>query len=348
VTDPILDLRGVRKAFGPVTAVAGIDLVVSAHELVALVGPSGCGKSTLLRVVAGLLPADTGEVRIGGEVVDDGTRSMEPEHRRTGLVFQEHALFPHLTVLGNIAFGLRDLSRSDRAKRGAHWLEVIGLGGHGQRYPHELSGGERQRVALARALAPEPRLVLLDEPFASLDPNLRVRLRTDIVAILRATDSPALFVTHDQEEALSIGDRVAVMREGRIEQDAPPDDVYHHPANRFVAGFIDETAFLPVAGGRTELGPLTSEARGDGLVVLRAQDVVLDVDEHGTVGTVTAAEFHGPVRTYTVQLPSGAIVLAETVHTTRLEPGDTVRASLRPGHHTVVPAAGAEPPTSAG
>ncbi|MFL6204872.1 MAG: ABC transporter ATP-binding protein [Acidimicrobiales bacterium] len=336
MTDPVLELRGVHKAFGPVTAVAGIDLVVSAHELVALVGPSGCGKSTLLRVVAGLLPADDGEVRIAGEVVDDGTRSVEPEHRRTGLVFQEHALFPHLTVLGNITFGLRHLPRSDRGERGSHWLDVIGLAGHGHRFPHELSGGERQRVALARALAPEPRLVLLDEPFASLDPNLRVRLRTDIVALLRATDSPALFVTHDQEEALSIGDRVAVMRDGRIEQDAPPDEVYHQPANRFVAGFIDETAFLPVSGGRTELGPLPSEAPGDGLVVLRAQDVLIDWDGQGTDATIVSAEFHGAVRTYTLRLPSGAILLADAPHTTRLTPGDVVRASLRPGHHTVV------------
>jgi iron(III) transport system ATP-binding protein len=339
VTAPVLDIRGVRKAFGRIAAVAGVDLVVAEHELVALVGPSGCGKSTLLRVVAGLAAADEGEIRIGGEVVDDGTRCVEPEHRRTGLVFQEHALFPHLTVRGNITFGLRDISRSAKVARGEHWLGVIGLAGHGDRYPHELSGGERQRVALARALAPEPRLVLLDEPFASLDPNLRVRLRADIVAILRATDTPALFVTHDQAEALSIGDRVAVMRDGRIEQDASPDDVYHRPVNRFVAGFIDETAFLPVTGGLTELGPLPSEAPGDGLVVLRAPDVIVDANGHGTEATVVAAEFHGAVRTYRLQLPSGAVVLAATPHTTRLEPGDRVHASLRAGGHTVVPLA---------
>jgi iron(III) transport system ATP-binding protein len=338
MTDPVLDLRGVHKAFGPITAVAGVDLVVAEQELVALVGPSGCGKSTLLRVVAGLTAADQGEIRIGGEVVDDGSRCVEPEHRRTGLVFQEHALFPHLSVAGNIGFGLRGLTRSDRTARAEHWLGVIGLAGHGDRYPHELSGGERQRVALARALAPEPQLMLLDEPFASLDPNLRVRLRADIVGILRSTGTPALFVTHDQEEALSIGDRVAVMRAGRIEQDASPDEVYHRPANRFVAGFIDQTAFLPVTNGATELGPIPSEAPGDGLVVLRAHDVVIDADGRGTEATVVASEFHGASRTHTLQLPSGAIVLATTPHTTRLEPGDGVHASLRPGHHTVVAA----------
>jgi iron(III) transport system ATP-binding protein len=338
VTDFVLELTGVRKAFGRVTAVDGIDLTVAEHELVALVGPSGCGKSTLLRVVAGLTPADAGEIRISGEVVDDGSRCVEPEHRRTGLVFQEHALFPHLTVAGNITFGLRDLSRSARAARADHWLEVVGLRGHGDRYPHELSGGERQRVALARALAPEPRLVLLDEPFASLDPNLRIRLRADIVGILRSTDTPALFVTHDQAEALSIGDRVAVMREGRIEQDAAPDDVYHRPVNRFVAGFIDETAFLPVSGGQSELGPIDTEGPGDGLVVLRPHDVVIAVDGPGTEGTVVAAEFHGAIRTYALRLPSGAVVLASTPHSVRFETGEAVRATLRPGPHTIVPA----------
>ena len=337
MSGPVLDLRGVRKAFGPVTAVAGVDLLVAERELVALVGPSGCGKSTLLRVVAGLAAADAGEIRIGGEVVDDGTRCVEPEHRRTGLVFQEHALFPHLSVAANISFGLRDMSRGARAERAAHWLGVIGLVGHGDRYPHELSGGERQRVALARALAPEPRLVLLDEPFASLDPNLRVRLRADIVGILRSTGTPALFVTHDQEEALSIGDRVAVMRDGRIEQDAPPDDVYHRPANRFVAGFIAETAFLPVTAGRTELGPLPTESPADGLVVLRAHDVVLDANGSGTEATVVSTEFHGAVRTYRLQLPSGAMVIGTTPHSIRLEQGDQVHASLRPGSHTVIP-----------
>jgi iron(III) transport system ATP-binding protein len=342
VTEPVLGLRGVRKAFGPVAAVAGVDLTVSDHELVALVGPSGCGKSTLLRVVAGLASADAGEIRIGGDLVDDGVRRVEPEHRHTGLVFQEHALFPHLTVADNIAFGLRDLPRSARRGRADHWLSVIGLGGHGGRYPHELSGGERQRVALARALAPEPRLVLLDEPFASLDPNLRIRLRADIVGILRSTGTPALFVTHDQEEALSIGDRVAVMREGRIEQDGSPDDVYHRPVNRFVAGFIDETAFLPVAAGETELGPVEN-ATADGLVVLRPHDVIVgeDVaaigDRRGADAKVIAAEFHGPTRTYSLQLPSGALVLATTPHTTRFAPGDMVRATIGQGRHAIVP-----------
>jgi iron(III) transport system ATP-binding protein len=334
VSDPVLDVRDVHKSYGGAAAVAGVDLAVADHELVALVGPSGCGKSTLLRLAAGLAAADAGEIRIGGDVVDDGTRRVEPEHRHTGLVFQEHALFPHLTVGDNIAFGLRELPRSARAARRDHWLGVIGLAGFGDRYPHELSGGERQRVALARALAPEPRLVLLDEPFASLDPNLRARLRADIVAVLRATGTPALFVTHDQAEALSVGDRVAVMRAGRIEQDAGPDDVYHRPANRFVAGFMGDAAFLPVAAGATELGPV--EAADGALLVVRPEDVSITGHGPGVVARVLGVEYHGPTRTYRLRLPSGTEVLATVPHTVHVDVGADVAATLGPGDHAVV------------
>jgi iron(III) transport system ATP-binding protein len=330
----VLDVRGVRKAFGAVDAVAGVDLTVAEHEIVALVGPSGCGKSTLLRLAAGLVAADGGEIRIGGDVVDDGVRRVEPEHRRTGLVFQEHALFPHLSVADNITFGLRDIPRSARPARCEHWLDVIGLAGYGDRFPHELSGGERQRVALARALAPEPRLVLLDEPFASLDPNLRARLRTDIVAVLRATGTPALFVTHDQAEALSVGDRVAVMRAGRIEQDAAPADVYHRPANRFVAGFMGDATFLPVAAGTTELGPV--DAPDGTRLVVRPHDIALTAGGSGVAAVVVAVEFHGPTRTYRLTLPSGTELLATVPHPFDVPPGTTVHATLTPGPHATV------------
>lgn len=339
MSDAVLEVRGARKAFGAVDAVAGVDLTVADHEIVALVGPSGCGKSTLLRLAAGLAAVDAGEIRIGGDVVDDGVRRVEPEHRRTGLVFQEHALFPHLSVADNIAFGLRDVSRSQRGARCDHWLGVIGLAGYGRRYPHELSGGERQRVALARALAPGPRLVLLDEPFASLDPNLRDRLRTDIVAVLRATGTPALFVTHDQAEALSVGDRVAVMRAGRVEQDAAPDDIYHRPANRFVAGFMGAAAFLLVSGGRTELGAVDGGHPDDRLLVVRPQDVTITTPDRagGVPATVVTAEFHGATRTYRLRLPSGAEIQAIVPHTVRVDVGDHVTVTLGPGDHAVVP-----------
>ena len=338
MTTSVLDVRGVHKAYGGVVAVAGADLTVAEHEIVALVGPSGCGKSTLLRLAAGLADVDRGVICIGGDVVDDGVRRLEPEHRRTGLVFQEHALFPHLTVEDNIAFGLRGVPRAERHARGERWLDVIGLAGYGRRYPHELSGGERQRVALARALAPEPRLVLLDEPFASLDPNLRARLRTDIVAVLRTTMTPALFVTHDQAEALSIGDRVAVMRAGVIEQDASPDDVYHRPTNRFVAGFMGTATFLRIADGCTELGPLHRSAPDGSLLVVRPHDVALETGDGvaGVAVTVVTTEFHGATRTHVVRLPSGIELAVTTSHTVRLLPGAVARAHLCPGDHAVV------------
>ncbi len=252
---PALQLSGVSKSFGSTRALVDVDLEVADGELLALVGPSGCGKSTLLRVVAGLNAADRGTVHIGGVLVEDGTRRADPEHRDVGLVFQEHALFPHLTVSDNLTFGLRNLPRTERQLRRDHWLRMIGLEGNGNRYPHELSGGERQRVALARALAPHPRLMLLDEPFASLDPNLRMQIRADVVELLHQTGTAAVFVTHDQAEALSVGDRIAVIRAGQIEQVGTPDVVFHRPGNRFVAGFMGPAAFLELdATNTTELG----------------------------------------------------------------------------------------------
>jgi iron(III) transport system ATP-binding protein len=344
MSDHVLELSSVRKTFGAVVAIDDLDLAVDDRELLAVVGPSGCGKSTLLRLVAGLTHVDVGRICIGDSVVDDGVRRVDPEVRQTGLVFQEHALFPHLTVAGNISFGLRGLSRTDRARRCAEWLDVIGLPGHGDRYPHELSGGERQRVALARALAPRPRLMLLDEPFASLDPNLRGRLRTEVIDVLRLTGTPALFVTHDQADALTVGDRVAVMQDGHIEQLGRPDEVFHRPANRFVAGFMGEAAFLPVDNDRrTELGPLPVDRmippRAE--LVVRPDDItiVTDPGAPGVAATVVAAEFRGPTRAYTLRLPSGALVVSTQPHDAHFDVGAGVLVALSPGEHAVIPGA---------
>ncbi|MCB0963972.1 MAG: ABC transporter ATP-binding protein, partial [Acidimicrobiales bacterium] len=235
-----LRVRGATKAFGDVRAVDGVDLDLEPGELMVLVGPSGCGKSTLLRSIAGLTPLDAGEIVVDGTTVDDGRRAAPPEGRPVGLVFQEHALFPHLTIGANVGFGIRGVGRPERAAQVDELLEMVGIAHLRDRYPHEVSGGERQRASVARAVAPRPALLLLDEPFASLDPNLRSAVRASLVGLLRDTATPAVFVSHDQTEALALGDRLAVMRAGHLEQVASGPDVYDRPANRFVAGFMGE------------------------------------------------------------------------------------------------------------
>ncbi len=326
-----LAVDDVSKNFGAVTAVDHVTFDLGEHELLALVGPSGCGKSTLLRMLAGLFRSDSGSITLAGAVVDDEHTVVPPERRRVGLVFQEHALFPHLTVAKNVGFGVR----SGRAEAvAAQMLEVVGLAGFGDRYPHELSGGERQRVALARAMAPEPAIVLLDEPFASLDPNLRTRVRDDVVGILRSAGTPAVFVTHDQSEALAIGDRIAVMRAGAIVQLDTPAAVFHAPVNTFVAAFMGDADFVGVDVARQDLG-LSAPADGDrSTLMVRPDDISLTRDEDGDA-TVVAAEFRGSSWCYEVRLPSGTTVHSLRSHIDPLEPGDRVSAALSPGHRPV-------------
>jgi iron(III) transport system ATP-binding protein len=218
-----------------------VSFEVADGELVVLVGPSGCGKSTLLRIIAGLDGTATGRIMLDGADVT----TLAPEKRRVGLVFQDHALFPHRSVEQNVAFGLKHLDRRARARRVDELLELVRLPGVGKRYPHELSGGEQQRIAVARALAPDPAVVLLDEPFASLDPSLRADVRHDVVTALRDRNATAVLVTHDRDEALVLGDRIAVMSAGRVLQIDRPDEVYERPSDRFVATFLGEASFLP-------------------------------------------------------------------------------------------------------
>ncbi len=330
-----LRVADVTKRYGRAVAVDDVSFELGDRELLALVGPSGCGKSTLLRMIAGLATTESGSISLGGTVVDDGRRAMPPERRGVGLVFQEHALFPHLTVARNVSFGIRS---GDAPRRVAEMLRIVGLDGFDDRFPHELSGGERQRVALARALAPRPSLMLLDEPFASLDPNLRARVRDDVVAVLRSTATPAVFVTHDQAEALAIGDRVAVMRAGRIAQLGTPAEVFHRPADRFVAAFMGEADFVTSA----EAGDLADErlaAVGSGQVVmLRPDDVTFTVADSGRT-RVVAAEFRGSVWNYALQLDSGATVHSIRSHLEHVAVGARVEARIRSGHIPVVLAA---------
>jgi len=237
-----LTVHGLHKAFGSHPVLAGLDLTVPAGSLTAILGPSGSGKTTLLRVLAGFDQADAGTVRIGGTIVDGPGQHVPPERRRIGYVPQEGSLFPHLTVAANVGFGLP--ARERRGPKVAGLLDAVGLAGLGKRYPHQLSGGQQQRVALARALAIEPALVLMDEPFASLDAHLRAAVRADVQAIFRAAGTTAILVTHDQDEALSMADRVAVLRAGQIAQCAPPQELYIRPADPHLARFIGEANLL--------------------------------------------------------------------------------------------------------
>lgn len=300
-------LEGISKGFGRTQVLEGVDLVVFPQEIVAILGPSGCGKTTLLRVVAGLETPEDGRVSLDGTDIS----AWPPEKRGIGFVFQDYALFPHLTVWGNVAFGLRGRDRWERARRA---LERVGMGGFLQRRPGELSGGEQQRVALARALAPEPPLLLLDEPFSSLDAELRASTRAEVRQILKETRTTALLVTHDQEEALSFADKLGVMREGRIEQVGPPEEVYLRPKTPFVARFLGRANLLSGEGcGRyaeTVLGrvPVTEPVQGPVVVALRPEALRLrpPQGEGGPLGQVVAREFKGHDLTYRVCLPSVA------------------------------------------
>ena len=328
-----LRLRGLRKSFGDVIAVDGVDLEIEPGATCALLGPSGCGKTTTLRLIAGLEDPDAGSIEIGGETVSTAQRSVPAEKRRIGMVFQDYALFPHLDVAGNVAYGLG--RRPDLARVEA-MLSTVGLAGLGRRHPHELSGGQQQRVALARALVTEPRAVLLDEPFSNLDAGLREKVREEAREILAAQGVTAVFVTHDQEEALSVADVVAVVNEGRIEQVGTPEEVYSRPANRWVAGFLGEIEVLPgtAANGTIscELGELPNREglQGEVHVLIRPESVAVGTVEPpdraaSQSATVVSRSFYGHDQLLRLQLPSGRTVRARRLGFPAWHPGDRVR-----------------------
>jgi iron(III) transport system ATP-binding protein len=324
-SDTVLSLRAVTKTFpprrgrrgAPVTVLAGIDLDVAVGEIVAVLGPSGSGKTTLLRIIAGFDEPDAGEVVIGGRTVAGPGRFVPPERRGVGVVPQEGALFPHLDVAGNVAYGLdRATDRADRAGRVADCLALVGLAGFERARPHELSGGQQQRVALARALAPEPSLVVLDEPFSSLDAALRIQLRAEVAAALRTVGATALVVTHDQQEALAMADRVAVLLDGHLAQVATPEVVYRRPATLAVATFVGEAVVLPgVAAARTvstalgPLEPIEPVPSGPATVVVRPEQIRFD-RASGVAATVTAVAFLGHEAVVTVALEAGGTLSA--------------------------------------
>jgi iron(III) transport system ATP-binding protein len=321
-----LSVRGLRMTFGEVQVLRGLDLDAPAGSLTAVLGPSGCGKTTLLRLIAGFERADGGAIAVGERTVCDARTQLAPERRGVGVVAQEGALFPHLDVAANIAFGLpraqRRATRKGEAGRVGELLELVGLVGLARRYPHELSGGQQQRVALARALAPNPRLVLLDEPFDALDASLRAQVRGEVCAALRRSGASALLVTHDQQEALSLADVVAVMRDGKIVQSADPRALYRDPLDAELACFLGDAVLLAgelsEQGAHTALGELrTRGARAAGLrsatVMLRPEQILYGPPLPGApCGRVIATRFYGHDATVEIRLSgeAGTTVLA--------------------------------------
>jgi len=344
-------MEGLRREYGPVVALDGLDLTIGPGELIALLGPSGCGKTTTLRLLAGLEDADAGQITVAGR---DMTH-LPASKRDMGMVFQAYSLFPHMTVRQNVAFGLRlrRVHATKRDRRAIEMLDLVGLSTQADRYPHQISGGQQQRVALARALAIEPQVLLLDEPLSALDAKVRAQLRDQIRRIQLEVGITTLFVTHDQEEALAIADRVGVMREGKLEQLAPPTEVYARPATPFVAEFVGLTNRIPavVSGGRVQvLGvsvPVVGEGVPDGAAValVRPEAIVLGTatgapaDAAGVDASVLAASFLGPISRLTVTLPDGRIVMAQlpTSLATQFQAGGAVRVSVRPDPVPVAP-----------
>ena len=348
--EPVLQLRGLVKQYPGVNtpAVSDVSLSLQRGEILSLLGPSGCGKTTLLRMIAGFEPAESGDIFIEGAQMN----RRPPEKRGVGMVFQDYALFPHLTVNQNVAFGLKGGGRKQwgggnrkgkqqQTQRVQQVLSLVGLEDFGNRYPHELSGGQQQRIALARALAPAPSLVLLDEPMSNLDVQVRLRLRQELRDILKTSHTTAILVTHDQEEALSIADRIAVIRQGRVEQYGLPEEIYQSPASRFVADFVTQANFLPARQREldlweTEIGCFRSRVTGlgnaqlqqnDGEMMLRQEDIALVPDPAGN-GLVRDRQFLGREHRYTVGLASGSQLLARMAVSQAIPVGTTVKVTV--------------------
>jgi iron(III) transport system ATP-binding protein len=337
----LLVLDGVSHGYGGHAVLRDMSLVLDDGEIGCLLGGSGCGKTTALRLIAGFEQPDAGAIRLGGTLLAAPGRCLPPERRGVGMVFQDFALFPHLDVAANVGFGLRDKTRA--AGRVAGLLDRVGLAGLGGRFPHQLSGGQQQRVALARALAPAPRLLLLDEPFSSLDVTLRERLAVEVRTLLKDSGTAAILVTHDQHEAFAVADRIGVMHAGRIEQWDTPYNLYHRPATRQVADFVGEGAFLPGRlGGNhsivTELGALDCGvfcpncAPGSAVdVLLRPDDIVHD-DAAPVRAEVVAKAFRGAEFLYTLRLDSGAGVLSLVPSHHDHAPGERIGIRLDANH----------------
>jgi iron(III) transport system ATP-binding protein len=377
----ILHLENVTRQFNHSAAPAVKDLSLTLHQgdLLGLLGPSGCGKTTLLRLIAGFEQPQTGKIELAGQGVAGAGRWVPPERRDVGMVFQDYALFPHLTVANNVAFGLRNrkyrrYSTQQIEKLVTEAIALVGLDGLQHRYPHELSGGQQQRVALARALAPQPSLILLDEPLSNLDAQVRLRLRQEVRDILKKTGTSGVFVTHDQEEALSMSDWVAVMRRGQLEQFGTPEAIYRQPASRFVAEFVTQANFLPAwqngEGWETEIGRfevIKAEEKAEGKekreegeedseivrwqdreqnspphhptpiaeLMVRQEDLLMEPDETGML-LVRDRQFLGREYRYCLVTPSGQELHARSI-SGQIPVGNRVRLSIAPSVLQILP-----------
>jgi iron(III) transport system ATP-binding protein len=336
----VLELRYVSCAYDTGRpAVQGISFAAREGEILCLLGPSGCGKTTILRAIAGFEPVRSGQLFLSGQLVSSPDTMIPTENRRVGMVFQEYALFPHLRVQDNIAFGLRHLARSERSARVHEMLRLTGLEGFERRYPHELSGGQQQRVALSRALVQNPVVLLLDEPFSNLDPDMAGRMRQELHDLLRRTKTTTVLVTHDHDEAFAMADRIAVLNHGRLEQFDTPEMMYHMPATPFVADFVGQADFIPgtVSQGmvHTELGefPDTIECKdGTNVVVMIRPDDIHLVPTEGARSRVLSRQFHGSENLYTISLPSGQIVHSSQGSTSVYQAGTTVELRVLATH----------------
>jgi iron(III) transport system ATP-binding protein len=343
-TQAVVELRNVTYRYegAGAPAVEALSLDVFPGEVLALLGPSGCGKSSTLRLIAGLEQPDAGEIWLQGKRVAGVGRALSPEERHLGMVFQDYALFPHMTTLQNITFALHALPARERRSRGAAALALVGLADLADRYPHQLSGGQQQRVALARALAPGPPVVLLDEPFSNLDAALRVQIRDELREILERAGATAVFVTHDQSEALALGDRIALLRAGRLEQIGTPGELFQRPCNRFVASFMGQADFLPAdvteRGLRTEIGDIPQQVAlpvgAQVEVLVRYDDLSLTAGRDGPA-RIARRVYEGESYSYVVALPSGREVRCKTSHVHSYAVGTPVRVELLNDHPLV-------------
>ena len=343
MTQPILQIDRLTKQFDKKSspAVDRATLTLDRGDILSFLGPSGCGKTTLLRLIAGFEQPEVGTVKIGDRICAGNGNWIPPEQRDVGMVFQDYALFPHLSVAKNVAFGLQHFDRTESIDRVAEVLKLVGLAGLDHRYPHQLSGGQQQRVALARAIAPRPALVLLDEPLSNLDVQIRLRLRQELRDILKEEGTSAIIVTHDQEEALAISDLVAVIQSGRIEQFGSPLEIYRQPASRFVAEFVTQANFLPARHlhdrlWETEIGCFSLDRVFTNLdraeIMIRQEDLELEVDrdpDRSTKVTIRDRSFIGRELVYYLRTASGQDLLARTNADRLLSIGTSVKVSVK-------------------